>query len=235
MILVVLALASAPPDASQALAHCRLSARGSNWVGGCGAIFDETPVFTLAPTEKVKSGIWRSDAAPQHVFSGKLSSSGDPDYPVELEIYPSGSGIIRTEYGWHEVSNFKSSASTMDFDMDAANELAPNALDLKIIERAASILKQPNAWNRADNRQCPPNAHSYSLYCAIEEASIEVTGGFNHRRPAAELVRTIVEDHTKGRSYHHRLMDFNNDPTTTLADVEAILTEADSEAQRSLT
>jgi len=226
MILTGLALAVASASPAQALTHCHFIGGGSHWVGGCGPIFDEMPWFALSRAEKITTGKWRSDAAPQQVFSGKLFEKDD-DYPVELELYDRKSGIIRTEYGWHTVSHFKSSASKIDFDMDAVNEVPPNDLDLKIIERAASILDNSNVWNRADDRVCKIAGPTYSFYCAVAKASIEVTGGFDHRRPAAELVRTIVDERTKGRPYHHRLMDFNNDPTTTLADIQNIFSEAE--------
>jgi hypothetical protein len=60
----------------------------------------------------------------------------------------------------------------------------------------------------------------------MEKAAIDVTGGFNHRRPALESVRVIVEERTATRNYHHRLMDYNNDPTTRLDDVQSLFKEA---------
>ena len=66
-------------------------------------------------------------------------------------------------------------------------------------------------WNRADNRKCPAGASTISIYCAEEQATIEVTGGFHHRRPALELVRVIVDERSKDKSYDHRLMGYNND------------------------
>jgi hypothetical protein len=59
-----------------------------------------------------------------------------------------------------------------------------------------------------------------------ERATIEVTGAFHHRRPAMELVRQIVDERSAGRPYHHRLMDYNNAPTTRLADVRGIIADA---------
>jgi hypothetical protein len=53
-----------------------------------------------------------------------------------------------------------------------------------------------------------------------------VTGGFHHRRPALELVRQIVDERSEGRNYHHRLMDYNNDPSTRLEDVQSLFAEA---------
>ena len=80
---------------------------------------------------------------------------------------------------------------------------------------------------RRNNRKCPAGATTWSIYCALEQASIEVTGGFHHRRPALELVREIVDDRTKAKTdYNHRLMDYNNDPSTHLADVRSLFAEA---------
>jgi len=72
-------------------------------------------------------------------------------------------------------------------------------------------------WNRADNRRCRTDAKTWSIYCAIEKATIEVTGGFHHRRPALEVVRVIIDERSAGRPYHHWLMELvpNNRPAAT--------------------
>ncbi|MGA9943750.1 MAG: hypothetical protein WBE79_15980 [Candidatus Cybelea sp.] len=52
------------------------------------------------------------------------------------------------------------------------------------------------------------------------------TGLIDHRRPGLEIIRGVIDDRSKGRRYRHRLMDYNNDPTTTLADVQSSFSEA---------
>ena len=90
----------------------------------------------------------------------------------------------------------------------------------------------PLVWNRADNRRCAPDATKWSIYCAGVQAVEEVTGGtggghgIDHRRPALEVIRGVVEDRSKGRRYHHDLMDYNNDPTTNFADMQSVFSEA---------
>jgi hypothetical protein len=116
--------------------------------------------------------------------------------------------------------------SGLSFDLDATREVPPNAVDREIVKRAAAILSSASAWNRADDRNCSASATTRSIYCAMEKASTDVTGGADHRRPAMEAVREVVEDRSAGRGYHHRLMDYNNDPRTTLADIAAIFAEA---------
>lgn len=205
--------------------NCHFQQTGDRYVGSCGPLFDQTPVITLKSASAITSGTWREDLRPISVWSGEMTDQGNPNATVELEIYPDGWGILRTEYGWFRVTSFQSSPAT-GFSLDVSQEVKPNALDKKIILRAEEILSTENVWNRADNRKCPQEATSWSIYCAMEKATIEVTGGFHHRRPALELVREVVEDRTRGRPYHHRLMDYNNDPTTKLTDVQTLFRDA---------
>jgi hypothetical protein len=195
-------------------------------VGSCGRILDETPTLTLAPATAITTGAWRRDAKPTAVWAGTMTVEEVSNASLELEVYAGGSGVLRTVFGWFAVSGLTQAGQTLRFELDAAREVPPSALDREILERAAAILSSESAWNRADNRKCPPAATSWSLYCAMERATIEVTGAFHHRRPALELVRQIVDERSAGRPYHHRLMDYNNDPTTRLADVRGIIADA---------
>jgi hypothetical protein len=61
----------------------------------------------------------------------------------------------------------------------------------------------------------------FSLYCALEQATYEVTLEFAHRGAAIEEARFVIDDDlAPNNHYHHRLMDYNNDPRTTYADVQ---------------
>lgn len=93
--------------------------------------------------------------------------------------------------------------------------------DVKIVKKAREILNSPEKWNRADNRECPDSETTFSLYCALEKATREVTGDFAHRGAAMQEARFVIdEDLAPGNDYHHRLMNYNNDPHTTFADVQ---------------
>ncbi len=94
--------------------------------------------------------------------------------------------------------------------------------DIRIVQLARQVLNSPDKWNRADNRVCPPDARTFSMYCALEKATIEVTGSFKHRGAAMQESRFVIDDIAPNRGYHHRLMDYNNDPTTTFADVQRV-------------
>ena len=93
--------------------------------------------------------------------------------------------------------------------------------DIKIVQRAREILNSPAVWDRADNRECPPTQKTYSLYCALQKATEEVSKTFDHRGAAMQEARFANDEVlAKGNHYEHRLMNYNNDPKTTFADVQ---------------
>jgi hypothetical protein len=106
--------------------------------------------------------------------------------------------------------------------------------DIVILQRAQKILHSAKQWNRADDRKCPEGAKSFSLYCALEQATLEVTGSFAHRGAAMQETRFVVEEFSAGRDYHHRLMDYNNDPKTTFADVQKVFRTAERRIRKRL-
>jgi hypothetical protein len=145
---------------------------------------------------------------------------------IEIEIYTGGVGVARTYAGWFPLSGFSVSNGAIRFQLDGKLEVPPNRVDREILERAATIITSDEVWNRADDRKCPAAATTWSIYCAVERAQLDIVGAFHHRRPAGELVREIVEGRTKDRNYSHRMMDYNNDPTTHLSDVKSLFAEA---------
>jgi len=207
------------------LSHCVFQRVDDHFGGSCGALFGQTPAMTLSPAAAVTTGVWRDDIHPASVWAGDMTDQGYRNARLELEIYADSTGVLRTEYGWFAVTHFASSP-TLSFDLDASHEVKPNALDQKIVREAAAILSTEAVWNRADDRECPVSATTWSIYCALEKATFDVTGGSHHRRPAFEVVREIVDQRTITRTYHHHLMDYNNDPTTSLSDVQSLFKEA---------
>jgi hypothetical protein len=95
--------------------------------------------------------------------------------------------------------------------------------DIDVVKRAAEILNSPEKWNRLDNRMCPSDANTFSLYCALERATDEIGKTFEHRGAAMQEARFVIEEIAPDANrYNHRLMDFNNDPDTTFADIQGV-------------
>jgi hypothetical protein len=224
-------LLAATPKTSTALSTCTF-AGNSAVTGSCGHLFNQTPEMTLRLAHSVAGGVWRSGSSPSTVWYGDMTDQGYPNAPIQLQIYDAGSGILQTIYGWFPVTQYRTTPSGIAFELDGVHEVSPNALDAQIIRRAAEILSSPAVWNRADDRKCPPNATTWSIFCAGVRAVEEVAGGtggghgIDHRRPALEVIRCVVEDRSNGRSYHHNLMGYNNDSTTTFTDMQNLFSEA---------
>jgi hypothetical protein len=98
--------------------------------------------------------------------------------------------------------------------------------DLEILDRAEAMLSGPESWDRADDRECLPGDTTFSLYCSLFFASVDVTGLYEHRRTVTQEVRFAVEDMSAGRRFEHRLMDFNNAPQTTFEDIGSVFATA---------
>ena len=78
--------------------------------------------------------------------------------------------------------------------------------DVRIVQRALEILNSPSKWNRADTRVCPADAKTFSLYCALEKATNEISGKFEHRGAAMQEARFVIDEVAPNRkNYEHRL------------------------------
>lgn len=203
---------------------CALKATSDGFQGDCGILYPDAPapVLRLSPAAHVE-GVWREDMMASRAYRGTYTE-GKQVWPLALEVYPGGWGVLRTEYGWLPVSGF-TAAPDLVFTVDPKHEVAPEALDERILMRASQIAQDGTDWNRADNRRCDDTSR-WSIYCAMDRATIEVTGAHDHRRPAMEVVRLLVEERTKDKAYGHRLMGYNNDPKTSLDDVQALFKDA---------
>jgi hypothetical protein len=114
---------------------------------------------------------------------------------------------------------------------ETASQLAID--DLHIVQRARQILSSEGTWNRHDNRQCPPAAKLVSLYCALEQASLQVTGTFEHRGAAMEATRSAMDEVAPHHpNYNHWLMDYNNDASTSFADIQNVLRVAEEQISK---
>jgi hypothetical protein len=100
--------------------------------------------------------------------------------------------------------------------------------DLHVISRARQILDSPSKWNHSDTGQCAADATTFSLFCALQKASTEVTGSFDNRGAAVQEVRFSIDDFVgDAKHYNSRLTEFNNDSSTTFENIQGVLQSAE--------
>jgi len=156
---------------------------------------------------------------------------------LELEFHGKD-GVIRTPGGWRPMTLLSDAGATaLRFRVTEDVQTKGNDLDQQIVRRASEILATQRDWDKADDRNCAPDDKTWSIYCALHRASVEVTGGFHHRRPCLQVAREILyervaEERKKGRKYPHIMADYNNDPTTSFADVRSLFAEVSARMQR---
>ncbi len=101
--------------------------------------------------------------------------------------------------------------------------LPQNEYDVAILEKTIELLNDEEIWSRDDDRTCGPEKSKRSLYCALRQASIEITGEFHHRAAALQEVRYAIENINPDVEYDHRLMDYNNDESVNFEDMHIML------------
>ncbi|HEX2535345.1 MAG TPA: hypothetical protein VHK69_16485 [Chitinophagaceae bacterium] len=91
------------------------------------------------------------------------------------------------------------------------NSLKAGATDLQILDRALALLNGGRNWSRSANRVCDNSTYPYSwsLFCALHQASIDVDVEYRHLRPALQAVRQAIEEAAAGKKFAHMLQDFN--------------------------
>lgn len=104
-------------------------------------------------------------------------------------------------------------------------DLRVSQADLDILTRADALLSDESGWRKEPVPHCS-ESKQLDLYCALEQASVEVTGNYVHRQPALQEVRFSIDDRYRQRWTKHRLFDFNANPETTFKDVKSVLAQA---------
>jgi hypothetical protein len=160
-----------------------------------------------------------------------------PEDPTRFEVVANtgASGSVgRTPFGWFAITDMLESANTLTIRMNADRQVRPTASDIAIISRAIALLPNESVWNKNDNRQCPAGQTKLSMFCALAQATTEISGGIHYRQPAAQAVREALNTVDSSRIKTHRIMDYNNHPDTTLADIHAVLNAARTKLQKDL-
>ncbi len=219
---LLLVLAVRAPDAAAQTYECTLlSSSGSELRGECRASGEDALMVELEETRAEDAYPWkgtlsRDDFGPQVIDLSPPGHRGEPR------------GVIRTPFGWLYLSRFERSGETLRLSFSTEDEVPPSSTDLEIVRRATAILASNDVWDRNDDRACTLDDVTWSLYCALQRGTLEVTGEIHHRQPAMQFVRRIVTEVGADRITNHRLMDFNNHPSTTLEEIRGVFETAEA-------
>jgi hypothetical protein len=160
-----------------------------------------------------------------------------PEDPKRFEISKGragATGVAKTPFGWFALQTARLEGETLILTIAADKQLPPTSDDIRIIQRAMALISDPVVWNKEDNRTCPSNPQKWSVFCALTQATAEISGGVHYPQPALQMVREVLNEVGGNRLGKHRLMDYNNHPDTTLAEIHSLLDTAQMRLQQRL-
>ena len=150
-----------------------------------------------------------------------------PEDPTRFEVVED-TRIAKLPFGWFALQSARSDENGLFLSIAADKQLPPTGDDIRILERARALLSDERHWDKQDDRTCRPNPERWSLFCALMQATEEVSGGVHYRQPALQAAREVLNEVGGNRLGKHRLMDYNNHPDTTLEEVHQLLRTAQS-------
>jgi len=109
-------------------------------------------------------------------------------------------------------------------------------VDLEALEMAEQLMADSSNWHKQDDRRCEGDIanNRWSLYCAIKYASIQKMGEYNHHNTAMQALRFTIDELIPGHGFEHTLMDYNNSPSTTHADILTVINKAKKRIEEEL-
>ncbi len=234
--------AAAPPLATPHVVTCAFKSNGTQYEGSCQipCMVNALAIDIDGPNPKVSC-----NTPPRTVAATLAKASGDnwlgtmegkfPEDPTRFELTAGRGGaasVAKLPYGWFKLHSAQQKGDALVMTIAADKQLPPNSDDIKIIQRALQLVRDTNVWSKKDNRICLPNPQQWSLFCAMTQATEEISGGVHYRQPALQAVREVVNDVGGTRVGKHRLMDYNNHPDTTLKDIHNLLAEAQTRLEK---
>lgn len=234
VLLFALVLLAACLNGSKAAAQdvvCRASRRGAEGLAGtCQEGDSVVGAITLASPSAGAPHLWRGVIrGPRFESAAVHGPIGESDIGLDIR-----SAVVRLGRSWLSARDVRTDSDEVRFSFRSDRAAPANEIDVSILEKAREMLANQDSWNRRDSTDmdrapamgfaCAP-APRQSMFCAVYLASLQVSGDYFHFRPAVNAVRWAAGDSSRER-YRHPLIEFNNDPTVTLANVQGVLDAA---------
>ncbi len=172
-----------------------------------------------------------------HLFSiiRKHNITGDFIFPngktteIKYSLIPYNDTVtvfMKTSNGWYPWDKLKIENGKLIFSYDYWYCPPATKTDLEILDLCFDYLKDSTKWQQNDDRDCDADKTDdiWSLYCAIQIASVEKAGAYNHRGKVIQITRFVIDELYPDHGYDHTLMEFNNDSSTTFEDLIKVLT-----------
>lgn len=213
--------------------NCKLVRVGDKYIGDCNiSLFTgfEVAINSDSKIKSVKDLLRNMPTTGTTTLRGKAKTS--VNYVITKragyrQILFKPTSLPRL--GWFTFDNIEVRNDSLFFDIDTDPNVPYGRKDLKIIKQVRKLFPNEESWNRQDDRACEEDIETgiYSFFCALQYASVQVEGAYNHRNATMQLMRHLIQNRFPGRQWEHRFRDFNNMPETSFQDIMDIIDEAE--------
>ncbi len=159
---------------------------------------------------------------------GEFISPNGKNTEIKYSIIPykdSTTIFMKTSNGWYPWDKMKIENNKLIFSYDYEYSPPATKTDVEILDLCLHYLNDSTHWNHNDDRVCEDDKKDscMSLFCALKIASTEIMKEYNHRNRAIQTIRSVIDDLAPDNDFEHRIMDYNNLPTTTYRDILKVL------------
>jgi hypothetical protein len=218
--------------------QCELAGQADgSFQGDCRGFDEGRGTLQLTPDEPVVGGDAPMAVPVDVTWIGALQIPGWPRLGVEVEsspYEPDPAPVMKTQVAWVLVEDAVVEGVDLSFWFQFDEDAPPTHEDLAIIERTAGILSDELVWDRSQGRRCPDVARTWTLYCALRQATVEETEEFHERQPALVITGKVIGEVFRDMSWENPLIDYNAYDDAILIEVHRLLAMAATRVRREL-
>ncbi len=176
-------------------------------------------------------------STPDRLWRGKSVTTNHNTTVVALDT---AQRSYRDFRDWYKLSELSVRGDTLAFAFSPAITIEPSSEDIQILQRARTYLSDASHWSHAPDGDVAKVATQFfqkpelarggycgneakrTLFCALYQASIDVSGEYWWGRPAINAIRAaVLSDPRPG--FQHPLMQFNGASDTKFEDVKRVI------------
>jgi hypothetical protein len=197
--------------------------------GDCRGFDEGRATLSLEPDQPV-TGANAPMALPIEVtWTGPLRIPGWPTMQVKVEsspYTPDPLPVLKTDVAWLLMEDAVVQDLELSFWFLFDKDAPPTVEDLEIIDGAIGIMNHEIVWDRSGNRRCRDGATTWTLHCALHDATVEVTGEFHEHQPAIVITRNVISSIFREMQFEHPIIDYNMYDDAILIEMHRLLSMA---------
>ncbi len=236
--LLAATLLAVPTPGTAQRVQCALTPQGDgSYRGPCSGFDEGRGTLGMRPGSPIAPGEIPVALPTDVAWTGTLQIPRWPDLSIEMEgspYEPEPALVIKSQVAWLLVEDPLVDLYELSFWFQFDEDAPPTYQDLEILELAEATMSDERVWDRSANRRCSPSAVTWTLYCALRDATVEVTGEFHDRQPALVILREVIDGVFREFAFERPLIDYNTYEDAILVEMHRLLSSAQARVRQQL-